>query len=56
MPWPSKRKRQLENARRAKRQKQHPENLPEERLERESEGDVLDGEDRAPLYAGRMDW
>ena len=47
MPWPSKRKKQLQTARRAKRQKQQPGNSREERLGREPEGDVLDGEDRA---------
>ena len=48
MPWLSKRKRQLENARHTKRQKQQPGNPTEERQDREAEGDVLNREDREP--------
>ena len=48
MPWPSKRKRQLGNARQAKRQKQQRRNPPEERPDREPEGVVPAGEGREP--------
>ena len=48
MPWPSKRKQQLGNARDTKRQKQQPENPREDQQGRETQDDVLDGGDREP--------